>query len=40
MPIVVLISILGLILNYFIETNLFGPAYSAPNMVFGAVNEG
>ena len=38
-PVVVPISIIGLIINYFIEKNLFGSAYSAPNMISAALNE-
>jgi len=38
-PIVVPISILGLIFNYFVEKYLFGVVYSAPNMISKAVND-
>lgn len=38
-PIVVPISIIGLVFNYLIEKNLFGSAYSAPNMISAAVND-
>jgi len=38
-PIVVPISIIGLILNYIVEKHLFGGAYSAPNMISAAVNK-
>ena len=39
-PIVVPISIIGLIANYFVEKYLFGSSYSAPNMISKHLNDG
>jgi hypothetical protein len=38
-PIVVPISIIGLVLNYFIEKYLFSASYSTPNMISTEVND-
>lgn len=38
-PVVVPISIIGLIINYFVEKYLFGAYYSAPNMISSALNK-
>lgn len=38
-PVVVPISIVGMIINYFVEKYLFGSSYSAPNMISGALNN-
>lgn len=38
-PVVVPISILGLIINYFVEKCLFGSAYSAPSMISDTLND-
>ncbi len=38
-PIVVPLSIFGLIFNFIVEKYLFGSSYSAPNMISKAVND-
>jgi hypothetical protein len=38
-PIVVPLSIVGLIFNYIVEKYLFGSAYAAPNMISTALNN-
>jgi hypothetical protein len=38
-PIVVVFSFIGLLLNYFIEKILYGSTYSIPNMLSSMVND-
>lgn len=38
-PVVVVISLIGLVLNYLVEKCLFGKSYSSPNMLSSMVND-